>query len=75
MPFSSEYPFLDVDRSNALESNLMSVSVIRCYVHIASTSKHVGKEKKEIAAKAFSKILAICVNLLLQKLVPEALYF
>ena len=46
MPFSSEYPFLDVHRSNALESNLMSVYVIRCYVHIASTSKHVGKEKK-----------------------------
>ena len=47
MPFSSEYPFLDVHRSNALESNLMSVYVIRCYVHIASTSKHVGKEKKK----------------------------
>ena len=75
MPFSSEYPFLDVHRSNALESNLMSVYVLRCYVHIASTSKHVGKEKKEIAAKSFSKILGICVNMLLQKLVPEALKF
>ena len=76
MPFSSEYPFLDVHRSNALESNLMSVYVIRCYVHISSTSKHLGKEeKKEIAAKSFSKILGICVNMLLQKLVPEALKF
>ena len=46
MPFSSEYPFLDVHRSNALESNLMSVYVIRCYVHIASTSKHVAKKQK-----------------------------
>ena len=73
MPFSSEYPFLDVHRSNALESNLMSVYVIRCYVHIASTSKHVGKKK--IAAKFFSKILGICKNMLLQKLVPQALKF
>ena len=73
MPFSSEYPFLDMYRSNVLESNLMFVYVIRCYVHIASTSKHVGKEKKEIAAKSFSKILGISVNMLLQKLVPEAL--
>ena len=75
MPFSSEYPFLDVHRSNALESNLMSVYVIRCYVHIASTSKHVGKWKQEIAAKSLSKILGICVYMLLQKLVPEALKF
>ena len=75
MPFCSKYHFLDVHRANAFESNLMSVFVIRCYVHIASTSKHVGKEKKEIAAKSFSKILASCVNMLLQKLVPEALYF
>ena len=45
MPFSSEYPFLDVHRSNALESNLMSVYVIRSYVHIASTSKHVVTKK------------------------------
>ena len=45
MPVSSEYPFLDVHRSNALESNLMSVYVIRCYVHIASTSKHVAEKK------------------------------
>ena len=74
MPFSSEYPFLDVHRSNALEKNLVSVYVIRCYVHIAFTSKHVGK-KKEIAAKSFSKILGICVNMLLQNLVPEALKF
>ena len=75
MPFSSEYPFLDVHISNALESNWMSVYVIRCYVHIASNSKHVGKEKKEIAAKSFPKILGICVNMLLQKLVPEVLKF
>ena len=74
MPFSSEYPFLDMRRSNAPESNLMSVYVIRCYVHIASTSKHVAK-KHQIAAKSFSKILGICVNMLLQKLVPEALKF
>ena len=74
MPFSSEYPFLDVHRSNALESNLMSVYVIRSYVHIASTSKDVAT-KKEIAAKSFSKILGICANILLQKLVPEALKF
>ena len=70
MSFSSEYPFLDMHRSNALENNLMSVYVIRCYVHIASTSKHVAK-KKQIAAKSFSKILDICENILLQKLVPE----
>ena len=75
MHFSSEYPFLDVHTSNAPESNLTSVYVIRCYVHIASTSKHVGREKKEIAAKSYSKILGICVNMLLQKLVPEALKF
>ena len=68
MPFSSEYPFLDVHRSNALESNLMSVYVIRSYVHIASTSKHVVT-KKEIAAISFSKILSMSVNMLLQKLV------
>ena len=73
MPFSSEYPFLDVHRSNALEKNLMSVYVIRCYFHIASTSKRC--RKKKIAAKSFSKILSICVNMLLQKLVPEALKF
>ena len=46
MPFSSEYPFLDVHRSNTLESNLMSVYVIRSYVHIASTSKHVLPKKR-----------------------------
>ena len=74
MSFSSEYPFLDVHRSNAIESNLMSVYVIRSYVHIASTSKHVVR-KKGIAAKSFSKILDICVNMLLQKLVGEALKF
>ena len=68
MPFSSEYPFLDVHRSNTLESNLMSVYVIRSYVHIASTSKHVVT-KKEIAAISFSKILSMSVNMLLQKLV------
>ena len=68
MPFSSEYPFLDVHRSNTLESNLMSAYVIRPYVHIASTSKHVVT-KKEIAAISFSKILSISVNMLLQKLV------
>ena len=73
MSFSSEYPFLDVHRSNALESNLMSVYVIRSYLHIASTSKHVVTKK--IAAKSFSKILGICVNMLLQKLVAEALKF
>ena len=76
MPFSSEHPFLDVHKSNALESNLMSVYVIRCYVHIASTSKHFGKEKKKkLLLNLFSKILGICVNMLLQKLVPEALKF
>ena len=74
MPFSSEYPFLDPHRSNALENNLMSVYVNRSYVHIASTSKYVVT-KKEIAAKSFSKILGICVNMLLQKLVREALKF
>ena len=68
MPFSSEYPFLDVHRSNTLESNLMSVYVIRPYVPIASTSKHVVT-KKEIAAISFSKILSMSVNMLLQKLV------
>ena len=71
MPFSSEYPFLDVHRSNALESNLMSVYVIRSYVHIASTSKHIVTKK--IPAISFSEILGICVNTLLQKLVAEAL--
>ena len=54
MPFSSEYPFLDVHRSNALESNLMFMFVIRSYVHIGSTSKHVAT-KKEIATKSFLK--------------------
>ena len=73
IPFSSEYPFLDVHRSNALESNLMFVYVLRSYVHIASTSKHVVTKEKEIAAKSFSKILGISVNILLQRLVPEAL--
>ena len=68
MPLSSEYSFLDVHRSNTLESNLMSVYVIRPYVHIASTSKHVVT-KKEIAAISFSKILSMSVNMLLQKLV------
>ena len=48
MPFSSEYPFLDVHRTNALETNLMSVYVIRSYdVQIASTSKHVVTKKKK----------------------------
>ena len=74
MPFSSEYPFLDVHRSNALESNLMSVYVIRSYVHIASTSKH-AVTKKEISAQSFSKILGNCVNMLLPKLVPGVLKF
>ena len=74
MPFSSEYPFLDPHRPNALENNLMSVYGNRSYVHIASTSKYVVT-KKEIAAKSFSKILGICINMLLQKLVREALKF
>ena len=74
MPFCSDYAFLDPHRSNALENNLMSVYVIRSYVHIASTSKHVVT-KKEIAAKSFSKILDICTNYFLQKLIPEALKF
>ena len=52
----------------------MSVYVIRSYVHIASTSKHVVT-KKEIAAKSISKIIGICVNILLQKLFTEALTF
>ena len=55
MPFSSEYPFLDVHRSNALESNLMSVYVIRSYVHIASTSKHVVTKKKKLLLNLFLK--------------------
>ena len=78
MPFSSEYPFLDVHRTNALETNLMSVYVIRSYVQIASTSKHVvtkQKKKKKIAAKSFSKILCICINMVLPKLVAEVLKF
>ena len=74
MPFSSEYPFLALHRSNALENNLMSVYVNRSYVHIASTSKYVVT-KKETAAKSFSEILGICINMLLQKLVREALKF
>ena len=74
MPFTSEYPFLDSHRSNDLENNLMSLYVIRSYIHIASTSKHVVT-KKEIAAKSFPKILGICVNMLPQKLVREALKF
>ena len=74
MPFSSDYAFLDPHRSNALENNLMSVYVIRSYVHITSTSKHVVT-KKEIAAKSISKIIGICVNILLQKLFTEALTF
>ena len=61
-------------RSNAFENNLMSVYVIRSYVHIAPTSKNVVT-KKEIAAQSFSRILGICVNMLLPKLVPEALKF
>ena len=75
MPFSSEYPFLDVHRTNALETNLMSVYVIRSYVQIASTSKHVVTKKKKIAAKSFSKILCICINMVLPKLVAEVLKF
>ena len=75
MAFSSEYPFLDMHRSNTLESTWISVYVIRSYVHTASTSKHVVTKKKKIAAKSFSKILGICVNMLLQKLVAEALKF
>ena len=71
MPFSSEHPFLDPHISNVLEKNLMSVYVIRSYVDIASTSKHVVT-KKEIAAQSFSKILGFCINMLLQKLVPQA---
>ena len=74
MPFSSEYPFLASHRSNALEDNLRSLYVIRSYIQIPSTSKHV-LTKKEIAAKYFSKILGICVNMLLQKLVRKALKF
>ena len=46
VPFSSEYPFLDVHRSNVLESNLMSVYVIGSYVHIATTSKDVVTKKR-----------------------------
>ena len=53
----------------------MSVYVIRSYVRTASTSKHVVTKKKEIAAKSFSKLLGICVNMLLQKLLTEALKF
>ena len=74
MNLRNAFLFLDVHRSNALESNLMFVFVIRSYVQIASTSKHVAT-KKEIATKSFSKILGICENMLLQKLVPEALKF
>ena len=46
MPFSSEYPFLDVHRSNVLESNLMPMYVIGSYVHIATTSKDVVTKKR-----------------------------
>ena len=55
MPFSSEYPFLDVHRSNTLESNLMSVYVIRSYVHIASTTKDVVTKKKKLLLNLFLK--------------------
>ena len=55
MPFSSDYPFLDVHRSNALESNLMSVYVIRSYVHIASTTKDVVTKKKKLLLNLFLK--------------------
>ena len=59
MPFSSEYPFLDVHRTNALETNLMSVYVIRSYVQIASTSKHVvTKKKKKLLLNLFLKYYA-----------------
>ena len=62
MPFSSEYPFLDVHRTNALETNLMSVYVIRSYVQIASTSKHVvtkkKKKKKNLLLNLFLKYYA-----------------
>ena len=74
MPFSSEYPFLDLHRWNALESNLMSLYVIRSYIQIPSTSKNVVT-KKGISPQSFSKILGICVNMLLQKLVALALNF
>ena len=55
MPLSSEYPFLDVHRSNTLESNLMSVYVIRSYVHIASTTKDVVTKKKKLLLNLFLK--------------------
>ena len=74
MSFPSEYPVLDVHSSKTLESNLMSVYVIRSYVHIASTSKDVVTKKK-IAPQCFSKILGICLNMLLQKIVSEAQKF
>ena len=38
-------------------------------------ARYKRKKKNEIAAQSFSKILGICVNMLLQKLVPEALKF
>ena len=71
---SSEYHFLGVYRSNAFESNLMYVYVIRSYLHIASIPKHFIT-KKEIVAQSFSKILGIYIPILLKKLVAEALKF
>ena len=61
-------------RSNAFESNLMSVYVTRSYLHIASIPKYFIT-KKEIVAKSFSKILGIYIPILLKKLVAEALKF
>ena len=57
-----------------LESNLMSVYIIRSYLHRASIPKHF-LSKKEIVAKSFSKTLGICIPTLLKKLVEEALKF
>ena len=61
-------------RSNAFESNLMSVDVIKSEVHIASIPKHF-LTKKEIAAKSFSEILGIYIPILLKNIVAEALNF
>ena len=51
----------------------MSVYVISSYVDIASISKH--SPAKKMAAKYFSTLFAICIAILQQKLLEEALKF
>ena len=71
---SSEYHFLGVYRSNAFESNLMCVYVIKSYVHLASIPKHFLR-KNESVAQPFSKILGIYIPILLKNIVAEPLKF